>query len=121
MKNLKTKFFCVLVVMMAMFSLSGCAGGGIMSMYGMGSGAGMLYTNTKTPALAMSANIDPTAKPVIHAEGSNNNILGLFVFGDASLNSIMQSKKITKIHHIDTAYFNVMGLYGKTTIDVYGE
>lgn len=94
-----------------------------MGMYGMGgpNGVGMLYTNTETPSMILAAHIDPTATAAKSASGSNVNILGLIVTGDASLQTIMQKGHISKIHHVDNSYLNVLGFYGKTTVTVYGE
>ena len=46
----------------------------------------------------------------------------LFVaFGDASISAAMAEGGITRIHHVDSEDFNVLGIYARQIITVYGE
>ena len=106
------KFGLLCAVLSSLFMFSGCATG----MYG-----GLLYTNIKTPSTILHAPIDQNAAPLKSAEGSCVNVLGLISTGDASIAAITQKNGIKRIHHVDTQYTNVLGLFSKTTFTVYGE
>ncbi len=41
--------------------------------------------------------------------------------GDASINTAARSAGITKVHHVDVHYMNILGVYGKVVTTVYGE
>ncbi len=41
--------------------------------------------------------------------------------GDASISAAMAEGGITKIHHVDSKVFQVLGLYAKYETIVYGE
>ena len=41
--------------------------------------------------------------------------------GDASLNAAARDGGISKVHHVDYEYFNILGVYAKSTTVVYGE
>jgi hypothetical protein len=46
----------------------------------------------------------------------------LFVaVGDASIQAAMENGGITRIHHIDSEELNVLGIYARQIIHVYGE
>ena len=47
-------------------------------------------------------------------------ILGLFTFGDASSKAAAANGGITTIDHADYEHFNVLGIFQKTTVIVYG-
>jgi len=49
------------------------------------------------------------------------SILGLFAFGDASSKAAAESAQISKIVHADYDYFNILGVFQKTTVIVYGK
>lgn len=49
------------------------------------------------------------------------SILGLFATGDVSSQAAAQNGGITKIMHADYEYFNVLGVFQKTTVIVYGK
>ena len=48
-------------------------------------------------------------------------ILGLVSTGDASTQAAAKAGGITQIDHADYEYFNVLGIYQKTTVIVYGK
>lgn len=41
--------------------------------------------------------------------------------GDTSIKSICDRAGITKIHHVDTEELNILNIYCKVTVKVYGE
>lgn len=47
-------------------------------------------------------------------------ILGLFSYGDASSKTAAANGGITTIDHADYEHFNILGIYQKTTVIVYG-
>ena len=49
------------------------------------------------------------------------SILGLFATGDASSKAAAENGQISKIVHADYEYFNILGVYQKTTVVVYGK
>jgi hypothetical protein len=49
------------------------------------------------------------------------SILGLVAVGDASSKTAAEKGQISKIVHADYEYFNVLGVYQKTTVIVYGK
>ncbi len=50
-----------------------------------------------------------------------SNILGLLSFGDASTKTAAENGTITTIEHADYEHFNLLGIYQKTTVIVYGK
>lgn len=49
------------------------------------------------------------------------NVLGLFTFGDASAKAAAENGRISTIVHADYEHFNILGLFQKTTVIVYGK
>ena len=49
------------------------------------------------------------------------NILGLFSFGDASAKAAAENGRISTIVHADYEHFNILGIFQKTTVIVYGK
>lgn len=49
------------------------------------------------------------------------SILGLVAWGDASSKAAASNAQISKIVHADYDYLNVLGIYQKTTVIVYGK
>lgn len=49
------------------------------------------------------------------------NVLGLFTFGDASAKTAAENGRISTIVHADYEHFNILGLFQKTTVIVYGK
>ena len=48
------------------------------------------------------------------------SVLGLFSFGDASSTTAAANGGITTIDHADYEHFNILGIFQKTTVVVYG-
>jgi len=77
---------------------------------------GSLYTDVSGPVTA-------TAHSTYSKVGtaSCESILGIIAIGDASIETAAKNGEITKIHHIDYRSTNILGIYAKYTIYVYGE
>lgn len=66
--------------------------------------------------------IDTSGKPA-SKEGSAtcSNVLGLFAFGDCSIEAAASDGKITKIKSVNYEHFTVLGLYSSYTTVVKGD
>jgi len=76
----------------------------------------VLYTDVKAPLTATS---NSSSTKVGTAEATS--ILGLVATGDASIEAAAKSAGITKIHHVDEQSTNILGLFAKYKIYVFGE
>lgn len=54
-------------------------------------------------------------------EASVQNILGLISFGDSGVKEAAADGEISRIHHADYRFVNVLGIWSKYTTIVYGE
>ena len=54
-------------------------------------------------------------------EASVQNILGLISFGDAGVREAAEDGEISRIHHADYRFVNILGIWSKYTTIVYGE
>lgn len=54
-------------------------------------------------------------------EASSVSILGIVSTGDCSIDAAVKSRGLKKINHIDYGYLNIIGVFQKTTVYVYGE
>lgn len=77
---------------------------------------GFLYTNTKAP-VAVTDNATGSKKGTASAV----SILGWVATGDASIEAAAKEAGITKISHVDEESTNILGVYAKYTVTVYGE
>jgi hypothetical protein len=99
------------VASVAVMMLTGCAG--ITSIAG-GTG-GMLFTQTDA---AMGVGSATGSDKVGTAE---SKAIICFATGDSSIQTACKNGGITKIHHVDSKVFQVLGLYAKYTTVVSGE
>jgi len=83
----------------------GSAGGTGGSIYTDVSGAGGVTSNTGASKVG---------------EATSEGVLG-FAWGDSSIKAACAAGNITKIQHVDYHVTNVLGVYNKTTVTVYGE
>ena len=96
------KFVLVVVVLLSLSMLCGC-----------------LYTNVLTP---FDTNLDKTVLGQKKGEASNQSILWLVAWGDASTAAAAKQGGLTTVNHMDREVLFVMfGLYAKTTTIVYGD
>lgn len=99
----------------SMVALLGLAAGCVAPMGTVGGLGGSIYTDVSGPVLATSR--DQASKM---GEATATGILG-FATGDCSIKAAAASAGITKIQHVDYHTTTVLGVYGKTTVTVYGE
>jgi hypothetical protein len=91
--------------------LAGCVG----PMGTVGGVGGSIYTDVSGPVLATS---NSGASKV--GEATSQGILG-FATGDSSIKAACAAGNITKIQHVDYHTTDVLGVWAKTTVTVYGE
>ncbi len=75
-----------------------------------------LYTDVKAP-VAVTSNSNSSKVGTSEA----TSILGIVATGDASIEAAAKSAGITKIHHVDEHSTNILGLFAKYKVYVYGE
>jgi hypothetical protein len=75
----------------------------------------MIYTDVSGAVVATSH--EGSTKV---GEASSTGILGVAT-GDSSIKTAAANGGITRIHHVDYHTTTVMGVYGKTTVRVYGD
>ena len=68
-------------------------------------------------ALAMGDSSVPQTKV---GEAKAEGII-LVAFGDSSISTAMRNGGITRVHHVDSEEINVLGIYSRTTVKVYGD
>ncbi len=118
MKSSRIAMNLVLLALSVVF-LSGC----VSNMFPGGpTPAGALVTNVKGPAQNLTIATDVTAASTKTGTSSASGILGLFAFGDASMDAAMKNGGITKVHHVDYEVSSILfGLFLKSTTIVHGE
>ncbi len=113
--NLLRKLSVVAVLSLGATGLSGCAG---VAFAGTGApGFSSLYANTSSKQW-----INETTKlGAKSGEGCITSILGIVTTGDASVNEITRKANINRVTHIDHKLENMIGLYAKYCVVVYGD
>jgi hypothetical protein len=71
---------------------------------------------TKSPVAVGDPLVGQTKQGTAQVEG-----IILLARGDASIKTAMENGRITRIHHVDSEEFNILGIYCTRTITVYGE
>lgn len=79
---------------------------------------GMFYSEVNAP---LSVDHNKTMITSKKGEASAECILGLVSFGDASTQTAAKNGGLTTIQYLDYTYFNVLGVYQKTTVTAHGE
>lgn len=79
---------------------------------------GYVFNDTQAP---LDLNADKTQLGAKRGEASTVCILGLFATGDASAQTAAAAGGVKTIQHADYQFFNVLGVYQKTTVVVYGD
>lgn len=92
-----------------MLMLAGCAGGPY--------AGGALFSQTQLPVTATEA-ADACTKS---GEASMINILGIVAIGDASIEAAKKNAGVTTVSTVDTDFFNILGLFAKSTTKVCGK
>ena len=104
------KYLSIAIVMLL---LTGCTTAPFMP------STGALYSDTKAPLSLEYHNTDMGRKV---GQASAHSFIGLFAFGDASVQSAAKDGEIKVIKHTDYEFTNVFfGLFTKTTVYVYGD
>lgn len=79
---------------------------------------GFGYTNVAAP---IDTEFNGTSVTGKKGEASSIGILGLFAFGDASVEAAAREGNISRVNHADYKYFNILWIYQNFTTVVYGE
>ncbi len=99
-----------MAVVLAAFALSGCAA------YAVAPVTGFVYSDTE---FGINATANEGSSKI--GEAYSESILGLVAIGDASIAAAMKNGGITKVQHVDYHTYNILGIYAKFTVKVYGE
>jgi hypothetical protein len=80
---------------------------------------GLLFSSIEAP---LDANADSTSfADEKRGEASSIAVLGLFAFGDASLNTAVRNGGLSTVNHVDYSYRNILFFFQEFTIVAYGE
>ena len=84
--------------------------------------SGVFVTNVRSPAQALTVATDASATGSKCGTASAGAVLGLFAFGDASVDAAMKAAGIRKVHHVDHEVNSfLMGVWLQNKTIVYGE
>jgi len=79
---------------------------------------GGFYSEVNAP---LSVDHNKTLVTAKRGEASAVSILCLFSFGDVSTQTAAQNGGLKTIQYLDYNYFNILGIYQKTTVIAHGE
>ncbi|MBN1476838.1 hypothetical protein JXA47_08795 [Candidatus Sumerlaeota bacterium] len=79
---------------------------------------GLLFSNIES---TIDIDTDETDLGSRRGESSSYAALGLFSFGKASVAAAAEEGDVLIINHVDYAYLNVIGLFQRFTVIVYGD
>jgi len=79
---------------------------------------GGVFSSTRAP---LDVDYDNTELGQKSGSASAYNVLGLFAFGDASIQTAVGNGRLSKINHADYEYMNFLFVFQRTTVIVYGE
>ena len=79
---------------------------------------GLLFSQYKAP---LDVDFDKTTLGTKEGKAESTSILGLFAFGDCSTQTAAKNGQLTTINHADYEMMNVLGIFSKTTVIVYGD
>jgi len=82
-------------------------------------GDGWIYTDVKGPIHATNAPVNEKTLKVGRAKC--HNVLGLFAWGDATLETAMKNGDLTRVQHVDHESYTILGCYSEFTTVVYGD
>ena len=103
----------LLLIALVAFGLAGCTTAPFRP------SIGTAYTDFKAPLQLEYDNTDLGHKV---GTADSMSVLGLFAFGDCSVQTAAKSAGIKTIKHVDYEFTNVVfGIYTKTTVYVYGD
>jgi hypothetical protein len=117
--NVANKVNLQITVVGLAFLLSGC----VSNLFPGGpTPAGGLITNVRSPALNLAVAMDSSAGSTKIGTSTVGAFIGLFAFGDGSIDAAIKNGGITKVHHIDhevSSFLFSLWIQDKTI--VYGE
>ena len=108
----------LLVAALAAFSVASMTGCAAVAVMGAG---GSLYADAKAPMPDVAYYGPEADGPDKMGEASFSSILGLVQTGDASIQAAMRAGGITKLHHVDYKFTNILGIIATYTTIAYGE
>jgi hypothetical protein len=79
---------------------------------------GNVYMNISAP---LDLDLNNTSLGSKEGEACTESILGMVAWGDASTETAAANGGISKINYADYKYLNVLGVYHKLTVKVYGD
>lgn len=111
---------CLVAVVLA----AGLFGSGCASMFYPGGATppGVFLTHIRAPAQNLSVAMDNSVRGGRAGSASCGSLMGMFAFGDASIDAAMRSQGILKVHHVDYSVDSFLfGFWVTMTTIVYGE
>ena len=103
------------VLAVAALGLTGCAVG---PKAPFSPAQGLFFSNTTAP---LSTEYVPGREMALRSgSASVSNVLGLFSFGDCGIRAAAREGKLRTISYADYSNFNILGIYQRTTVTVYG-
>jgi len=69
----------------------------------------------------LDTDLDNTPMDLRKGTSSCINVLGIVTIGDAGVRAAAKDGNISRVHHADYKFFNVLGVFSKYTTVVYGE
>ncbi len=78
---------------------------------------GAIYAEVSAP---MTTHFDKTVVVTKSGSAFSESILGLVATGDCSLEAAARNGGITEINYADYTIYNILGVYSKFTVTVYG-
>lgn len=103
------------LVSLGALGLTGCAGAAFIGRPVIG--AASLYSSTNASEWVN----EQTKLGNKAGEGCVTSILGIVTTGDASVNSAAHQANINRVTHVDHKFENILGLYAKYCVTVYGD
>ena len=79
---------------------------------------GMVFSDVKAPLMV---DYDKTQVSPRSGQAESMCILGLVTVGDNSIEAAALQGGLKTIEHVDYHYFNVLGVYQKTTVTAFGQ
>ncbi len=80
---------------------------------------GVFFNNTTAP-LSTEYPAAMQASGLRSGKVSATNILGLFAFGDCGIRAAAEAGQLRTVSFADYSNFNILGVYQRTTVTVYG-
>ncbi len=109
------RFSFVCCFLLSVMGLTGCAMG---PKAPFAPAHGVFFNNTTAP---LSTEYPATTTLGARSgQASVSNVLGLFSFGDCGIRAAAENGKLRSVTCADYSNFNILGIYQRTTVTVYG-